>query len=143
MPLSTFVVQEHAVATAMVSPESADVVVLARGQAHVLHLQPRLLELHDLGVGVGWPVLVTLGRALLDDSVEHDDGAAALLPHHRPEVRRGGGQRALGQDVAAVHRLHAHQARVDVVRGGHGGQRHPAVVVRVHIAIPGTFDNSH
>ena len=80
------------------SPESADVVMLARSQANVLHGEPNLLEGHNL-VLVRGPVLVTLGRVLLYDPVEHDDGAAALLPDHAPEVRGGGGQRALGQHV--------------------------------------------
>ena len=84
--------------TNLSSPESADVVMLARSQADVLHGEPDLLKRHDL-VLVRGPVLVTLGRVLLYDPVEHDDGAAALLPDHAPEVRGGGGQRALGQHV--------------------------------------------
>ena len=76
-------------------PESTDIVVLAGSEADVLHSESDLLEVHDL-VLVRGPVLVTLGRVLLYDPVEHDDGAAALLPDHAPEVRGGGGQRALG-----------------------------------------------
>ena len=79
------------------SPEVADVVVLTRGHAGVLHTQTSLGEGHHL-ISLGWPVLVTLGRVLLDHSVQHDDGPALLLPDHGPEVRRGAGQGTLGQD---------------------------------------------
>ena len=72
--------------------------MLAWSEADILHGEPDLIEAHDL-VLVSGPVLMTLGRVLLYDPVEHDDGAAALLPDHAPEVRGGGAQRALGQQV--------------------------------------------
>ena len=94
--------------------------MLASCEADVLHGEADVCKGHD-PVLVLWPVLVTLGGALLNDSVEHDDGLAVLLPDHGPEVRRGARQRTLGQDVRPVHSIHRHQARVDVVRVGYVG----------------------
>ena len=115
-------------------PESTDIVVLAGSEANVLHSESDLLEVHDL-VLVRGPVLVTLGRVLLYDPVEHDDGAAALLPDHAPEVRGGGGQWALGQHVWPAQRLQAEEAGVDVVSVGDIRERNPTVVIRIHIAV--------
>ena len=67
----------------------------------VLQHQVDVLEEHLLAPVPG-PVLVALELALLHHSVEHEDGAAALLPDRQPEVAHGGGQGTLGQDVAAA-----------------------------------------
>lgn len=108
--------------------------MLAGREADVLNSEPDLLEGHDL-VLVRGPVLVTLGGVLLYDPVEHDDGPAALLPDHAPEVRGGGGQRALGQHIGPAQRLQAEQAGVDVVSVGDIRERNPTVVIRIHIPV--------
>ena len=91
--------------------------MLTSCEADVLHGEADICKGHDT-VLVLRPVLVTLGGALLNDSVEHDDGLAVLLPDHGPEVGGGARQRSLGQDVRPVLRVHRHQAGVDVVRVG-------------------------
>ena len=98
-------------------PESTNIIMLTSREADVLDGEADICKGHD-PVLILRPVLVTLGGALLNDSVEHDDGLAALLPDHRPEVRRGPRQRTLGQDVRPVLRVHGYQAGVDVVRVG-------------------------
>ena len=115
-------------------PESADGVVLTGREADVLHREASLLKGHDL-VLVRGPVLVTLGRVLLNDPVEHDDSAAALFPDHAPEVRSGGGQRSLGEDVGPSQALQSEEARIDIVGAGHTGERNPAVVIRIHVTV--------
>ena len=47
---------------------------------------------------------MALMSALLDHSVQHDDGATLLFPDHGPEVRGGASQGALGKDVGPIHR---------------------------------------
>ena len=74
---------------------------------------------HRRRVDAVGPVAVTLHLARLRVERHHGDRVGALLPHHRPEVRRRRRHRALARDVresVVAHQV-AHVARVDVVVG--------------------------
>lgn len=84
--------------------------------------------------GLRRPVLVTLLLLLLDEFIEHQHGAAALLPDHQPEMAYCVAERALRENVRPAGAFHAHYISVDVV--GVALFKHNAtVVVGHHIAV--------
>jgi hypothetical protein len=66
------------------------------------NLQPDVV-VDDGTAAADGPILVALGDAVLDDTVQHDDRSGVLLPDHQPEVPACVFEWTLAQYVAANH----------------------------------------
>jgi hypothetical protein len=82
---------------------------------------------------------ISKGETLATARSLHDDHVHMLLPNKRPEVAKGGVQRALSRDIALCRSLWLDEIRIDIVGSvvvTLGSEADPREIVRPDILVP-------